>query len=142
MPKPVLNIRNVPPEIFGAMRERMRRDGWHSTQELVVALMKDFGAGRITPSDKPSPFDPTKAPAQRRPRRPLVPENRVIREGESAPRPAPDRARAECRKGHHADPDNSGMCIYCCVILDPEPDEDANSYRISKGWAPLPVASL
>lgn len=53
-----------------------------------------------------------------------------------------DRARDPCRRGWHADPDNSGMCIHCCLILDPEPEEDPNSYRRSCGWPdvpPLPI---
>jgi len=36
------------------------------------------------------------------------------------------RAIPECPRsshGSHSDPDNSGMCIYCALVLDPEPHE-------------------
>jgi len=49
-----------------------------------------------------------------------------------------DRARKECRQGWHSDPDNYGMCIYCAVILDPEPGEDPNDYRRKNGWPDVP----
>lgn len=50
-----------------------------------------------------------------------------------------DRARDNCRHGEHSDPGNYGMCIYCMIIIDPEPDEDPNSYRRSNGWPDLPL---
>ena len=50
-----------------------------------------------------------------------------------------DLARDNCRSGWHMDPDNSGMCIYCKVILDPEPGEDPNSYRRQCGWSDVPL---
>ena len=50
-----------------------------------------------------------------------------------------DRAVDACRRGVHSDPDNSGMCIYCAVILDAEPGEDPNHYRRDNGWPDVPV---
>lgn len=50
------------------------------------------------------------------------------------------RTNERCRQGWHDDPDNSGMCIRCAIILDPEPDEDPNAYRLSRGWSPMPAA--
>lgn len=54
------------------------------------------------------------------------------------PEHRPDRARDACRRGWHDDPDNSGLCIYCALILDPEEGEDPNSYRRSQGWDDVP----
>lgn len=50
-----------------------------------------------------------------------------------------DRATDRCRQGWHSDPDNSGMCIYCGLILDPEPNEDPNSYRRRNGLPDVPA---
>jgi hypothetical protein len=49
-----------------------------------------------------------------------------------------DCATDRCRQGYHED-DNSGMCVHCAVILNPEPDEDPNDYRRSYGWPPVPT---
>jgi hypothetical protein len=51
-----------------------------------------------------------------------------------------DHATDNCRLGIHSDPDNSGMCIYCGLILDPEPGEDPNSFRRSHRWPDVPDA--
>jgi hypothetical protein len=53
--------------------------------------------------------------------------------------PKSERTRERCYRGIHEDPDNSGMCIYCAVILYPEPNEDPNSYRRSQGWPDVPL---
>ncbi len=50
----------------------------------------------------------------------------------------PDRASENCRKGWHSDPDNSGMCISCGMLLDTEPGEDPNDYRRRRGLPDLP----
>ena len=50
-----------------------------------------------------------------------------------------DRATDHCRRGVHGDPDNGGMCIYCGLILSPEPDEDPNAFRRAHGWPDLPA---
>jgi len=51
----------------------------------------------------------------------------------------PDGARERCRQGWHDDPDNSGMCIYCSLILDVIDGEDPNEYRRRNGWPDVPV---
>jgi hypothetical protein len=53
--------------------------------------------------------------------------------------PDTDRASENCHKGWHSDPDNSGLCIACGMILDPEPGEDPNAYRRTKGLPDLPA---
>lgn len=60
------------------------------------------------------------------------------------PPPAPPRkvvmfAPENCLHGLHDDPDNSGMCIGCGLLLDLMPGEDPNDYRRSKGWPDVPV---
>lgn len=49
------------------------------------------------------------------------------------------RARLRCAQGWHDDPDNSGMCIRCKVILDPELGDDPNEYRRRRGLPDVPV---
>jgi hypothetical protein len=44
-----------------------------------------------------------------------------------------------CSKGWHDDPDNSGLCIHCAIILDADPDEDPNDFRRSRGWPDMPI---
>ena len=52
----------------------------------------------------------------------------------------PDPARQKCREGLHSDPDSSGMCIYCCIIIDQASgDETPNDYRRSNGWPDVPL---
>jgi hypothetical protein len=47
--------------------------------------------------------------------------------------------RPACRRGWHDDPDNSGLCIHCAIILDADPDEDPNDFRRSRGWSDMPL---
>ena len=51
----------------------------------------------------------------------------------------PDRATDSCRRGRHSDPDNSGMCIYCGLILDPGLGENPNEFRRRHGWSDVPL---
>ena len=44
-----------------------------------------------------------------------------------------------CRRGWHDDPDNSGMCVRCSVILDCAEGEDPNRLRKERGLEPFPV---
>ena len=54
--------------------------------------------------------------------------------------PRKDPAREQCRQGWHDDPDNSGSCIYCRVILDLlDDDTDPNDYRRRQGWPDVPT---
>jgi hypothetical protein len=53
--------------------------------------------------------------------------------------PPPQKTPERCAKGWHDDPDNSGMCIRCGVILDPAVGEDPNEYRRSRGLPDVPV---
>jgi hypothetical protein len=49
-----------------------------------------------------------------------------------------EQTREQCRQGWHEDPDNSGMCIHCSLILDPLDGEDPNWYRRSLGLPDVP----
>jgi hypothetical protein len=53
-----------------------------------------------------------------------------------------DRATEECRRGHHEDPEETGMCCHCSVILNPEPDEDPNDLRRYYGWPSMPTSPI
>jgi hypothetical protein len=53
-----------------------------------------------------------------------------------------DRTTEDCRRGEHSDPDNSGLCIRCGLILDPEPGEDPNAYRRREGWPDVPAEPI
>lgn len=53
-----LNVRSLPDDVLKQVRARMQREGWHSLSDLVAELMRDYGAGRVTPAAAPPPFDP------------------------------------------------------------------------------------
>jgi hypothetical protein len=42
------------------------------------------------------------------------------RRGVSGGKPPPGLRNHDCAVDHHADPDNSGQCIYCGAVLDEE----------------------
>lgn len=47
-------LRDLPPDIWGPARTRADRDGW-PMRALLLRLLEDYGAGRLTPSGAPPP---------------------------------------------------------------------------------------
>lgn len=43
-----LNLQHVPGTILAKLRDRAQREQWHSVRLLVLELMRDYGAGRIS----------------------------------------------------------------------------------------------
>jgi hypothetical protein len=50
-------LRDVPPEIWEPLQRRVHSDGWH-LRRLILQLIEDYGAGRISPSTKPETTPP------------------------------------------------------------------------------------
>lgn len=54
-------LRNVPAAIWDPARARADRDGW-PLKALILRLMEDYAAGRITPSGQPPMGDKDASP--------------------------------------------------------------------------------
>jgi len=54
-------LRDLPLDIWNRAKARAQREGW-PLRALLLRLLDDFGAGRITPSGQPPAFGPPPPP--------------------------------------------------------------------------------